>query len=67
MKKRIFGEHLIGLLRDAEAGVAVQDPCCRHGFREASHYLENEITRGGTMVSGTIFLIERLNHALSDA
>jgi putative transposase len=30
-------EQIIGFLRDAERGVAVQDLCRRHGFSEASY------------------------------
>lgn len=36
MKKRLSEEQIIGLLREAEAGMAVKDLCPRHGFSEAS-------------------------------
>ncbi len=39
MKKRFTEEQIIGFLREAEAGVAIEDLCRRHGFREASYYL----------------------------
>ena len=39
MKKRCTEEQIIGLLREAEAGVAVAELCRRHGFSEASYYL----------------------------
>nr|WP_196298230.1 transposase [Xanthomonas albilineans] len=37
MKKRFPEEQIIGLLREAEAGVAIKDLCRRHGFSEASY------------------------------
>lgn len=39
MKKRFSEEQTIGFLREAEAGMAVKDLCCRHRFSEASYYL----------------------------
>ena len=39
MKKRFSEEQIIGLLREAEAGMPVKDLCRRHGFSEASYYL----------------------------
>ena len=39
MKKRLTEEQIIGFLREAEAGVAVKEPCRRHGFSEASYDL----------------------------
>jgi putative transposase len=30
---------IIGFLREADAGVAVKEPCRRHGISEASYYL----------------------------
>jgi putative transposase len=39
VKKRFSEEQIIGFLREAEAGLAIKDPCRRHGFSEASYYL----------------------------
>lgn len=39
MKKRFSQEQIIGFLREAEAGMTVNDLCRRHGFSEACHYL----------------------------
>jgi putative transposase len=39
MKKRFSEEQIIGFLREADAGVAVQELCRRHGFSDASYYL----------------------------
>ena len=39
MKKRFSEEQIISFLREAEAGVAVNDLCRKHGFSEASYYL----------------------------
>ncbi len=39
MKKQFTDEHIIGFLREAEAGVAVKDLCRKHGFSEGSYYL----------------------------
>ena len=39
MKKRFSEEQIIGLLREADAGVAIKDLCRKHGFSDASFYL----------------------------
>lgn len=39
MNKRFSEEQIIGLLREAEAGMAVEELCRCHGFSEASYYL----------------------------
>lgn len=39
MKKRFSEAQIIGFLREADAGVAVQELCRRHGFSAASDYL----------------------------
>jgi len=39
MKKRFSEVRIIGVLREAEAGVAVNDLCGQHGFSEASYPL----------------------------
>ena len=39
MKKRFTEEQIIGLLRDADADMAIKELCRRHGFSEASYYL----------------------------
>lgn len=39
MKKRASEEQIIGFLREADAGIAVQARCRRHGFGETSGYL----------------------------
>jgi len=39
MKKRYTEEQIIGFLREADAGLSVQELCRRHGFSEASYYL----------------------------
>lgn len=39
MKKRFSETQIIGFLREADAGVAVQELCRRHGFSDASYYL----------------------------
>jgi len=39
MTKRFTEEHIIGFLREAEAGVVIEDLCRCHGFSEASDYL----------------------------
>ena len=36
MKKRYSEEQIIGLLREADAGIPVKALCRRHGFSEAS-------------------------------
>jgi putative transposase len=50
VKKRFTEEQIIGYLREAERGVAVKDPCRRHGFSEASYYLWR--SRFGAWTSG---------------
>ena len=39
MKTRYTEEQIIGFLREADAGLSVQELCRRHGFSEASYYL----------------------------
>lgn len=39
MKKRFTEEQIIGLLKEADAGMPVKDLCRRHGFSEASYSL----------------------------
>jgi putative transposase len=39
MKQRFSEAQIIGFLREADAGVAVQELCRRHGFSDASYYL----------------------------
>lgn len=39
MKKRFTEAQIVGVLREADAGVKVKDLCRRHGFSEASYYL----------------------------
>ena len=39
MKKRFTEAHIVGFLREADAGVAIKDLCRKHGFSEASYYL----------------------------
>ena len=39
MKQRFSETQIIGFLREADAGVAVQELCRRHGFSDASYYL----------------------------
>lgn len=39
MKKRFAEEQIIGFLREADAGMAVNELCRRHGFSEALYYL----------------------------
>ena len=50
MKKRFSEAQIIGLLREAEAGLPVKQLCRRHGFSEASDYLWRN-TFGGMTVS----------------
>jgi len=39
VKKRRFTEQqIIGLLKEAEAGIAVKDLCRKHGFSDAAFY-----------------------------
>ena len=39
MKRRFSEEQIIGLLREADAGLPVKGLCRQHGFSEASYYL----------------------------
>ena len=39
MKKRYSEEQIIGFLKQADRGVAVEELCRKHGFSEASYYL----------------------------
>ena len=39
MKKRFLEAQIIGFLREADVGVAVQELCRWHGFSGASYYL----------------------------
>jgi len=38
VKKRFSKEQIVGILREAEAGVAIKEFCRKHGFFEASYY-----------------------------
>lgn len=38
MKKRYTEEQIIGLLREADAGLPVKELCRKHGFSEPSDY-----------------------------
>ena len=37
MKTRFSEEQTVGILREAEAGVAIKELCRKHGFSEASY------------------------------
>jgi putative transposase len=37
-KSRFTDEQIIAFLKQAESGVAVKDPCRKHGFSDASFY-----------------------------
>jgi putative transposase len=39
IKKRFTEAQIVGLLREADASVAIKDLCRKHGFSEASDYL----------------------------
>ena len=39
MKKRFTEAQIVGVLREADAGVAIKDLCHKHGFSEASYSL----------------------------
>lgn len=72
MKKRFTEEQIIALLREAEAGLAVDELCRRHGFSEASNYLWRS-KFGGMNVSDAKHLKEletengRLKRLLAEA
>jgi len=36
VKKRFNEEQIVGILHEAEAGVAIKELCRKHGFSEAS-------------------------------
>ena len=38
MKKRFTEEQIIGILKEAEAGIKVADVCRKHGISEATYY-----------------------------
>ena len=38
MKKRYTEEQIIGVLREADAGLPIKELCRKHGFSEASYY-----------------------------
>ena len=38
MKKRFGEEQIVGILREAEAGVPIKELYRKHGFSEASYY-----------------------------
>lgn len=72
MKKRFMEAQIVGLLREAEAGLPVKDLCRKHGFSEASCYLWRS-KFGSMSVSDAkrlkVLEIEngRLNKLLADA
>ncbi len=39
MTERFAEEQIIGVLREAEAGMPIAELCRKHGFSEASYYL----------------------------
>jgi putative transposase len=39
MKKRFTEGQIVGFLREADAGLPVQELCRKHGFSDASYYL----------------------------
>lgn len=39
MKQRYTEEQIIGFLKEADAGVPIEELCRRHGFSDASYYL----------------------------
>ncbi len=39
MKKRFSEQQIVGILREAEARVAIKELCCKNGFSEASYYV----------------------------
>ena len=38
MKKRFTGEQIIGFLNEADAGVAVKEPCRKYVFSDVAYY-----------------------------
>jgi putative transposase len=50
MKKHFSEEQIIGLLKEAEAGIPVKEPCRKHGFNDAPFYTWRAIF-GGIEVS----------------
>ena len=38
MKKRFSEEQIIGLLREADAGLPIKELCPKHGFSEGNYY-----------------------------
>jgi len=39
VKQRYTEEQIIGFLKEADAGVPIEELCRRHGFSDASYYL----------------------------
>ena len=39
MKKRFTEEQIIGILKEAEAGMKVADVCRKHGISDATYYI----------------------------